>query len=220
MENQLNNKGKYSQNKKPVEWRVVLLSCIIAIGLTGLIVSGLDAKAQAYFWATQESLAEEVLRFHVLANSNSDEDQELKLLVKEQVIAYMERELNQDTDLLQTKVWVENHQEAILQLCQDTIGEAGYDYEVKVALTESYFPIKTYGDITFPEGEYEALKIEIGEAAGENWWCCLYPNLCFIDATISVVSEEGKEELQEVLSEEEYKLITTTVERRISWFFF
>lgn len=220
MENQLNNKGKYSQNKKPVEWRVVLLSCIIAIGLTGLIVSGLDAKAQAYFLATQESLAEEVLRFHVLANSNSDEDQELKLLVKEQVIAYMERELNQDTDLLQTKVWVENHQEAILQLCQDTIGEAGYDYEVKVALTESYFPIKTYGDITFPEGEYEALKIEIGEAAGENWWCCLYPNLCFIDATISVVSEEGKEELQEVLSEEEYKLITTTVERRISWFFF
>ncbi len=220
MEEQSKNRWKYSSNKKPAEWRFILLSCIIAIGVTGLIVSGLDAKAQAYLLATQESLAEEVLRFHVLANSNSDEDQELKLLVKEQVIAYMEQELNQDTDLLQTKVWVENHQEAIVKLCQDTIGEAGYDYEVKVALTESYFPIKTYGDIAFPEGEYEALKIEIGEAAGENWWCCLYPNLCFIDATISVVSEEGKEELQEALTEEEYKLITTTVERRISWFFF
>lgn len=220
MEDKLNHRWKSYIHKKQMDWKGILISGIIAICMTALLVNGLDVKAQAYLLETQESLSQEVLRFHVLANSNTEEDQALKLLVKEKVITYMEQELNQDTDLLQTKVWVENHRDDISQICENTIWESGYDYEVKVELTESYFPIKTYGDITFPEGEYEALKIEIGEAAGENWWCCLYPNLCFIDATISVVSEEGKEELQEVLTEAEYKLITTTVERRISWFFF
>ncbi len=198
----------------------IVVAIIMGILLSVLVVQGLEQRQRNYLLETQESLAQEVLRFHVLANSNSTEDQALKLHVRDQVIAYMEEELEEHSDLQQTKVWAENHQIQIRDICKKTMEESGYDYDVNVKLVDSYFPVKTYGDLTFPEGEYEALKIEIGEAAGENWWCCLYPSLCFIDETISVVSEEGEEVLEEALTEDEYKLITSTTERKISWFFF
>ena len=87
-------------------------------------------------------------------------------------------------------------------------------------MTNCYFPDKTYGDITFPNGYYDALRIEIGEAKGHNWWCVLYPNLCFVDAVHAVVPDEGKEELKEVLDEEEYEMVTATSKFKIKWFFF
>lgn len=198
----------------------MILSAILGVILTGLIVNGLETNARKQLLATQEALAEEVLRFHVLANSNSDADQTLKLQVKDEILTYMEESLGDEESVLYTKMWAENHKEEIEALSSAIIQQEGYDYSVDVELTKSYFPVKTYGDITFPEGEYEALKIEIGDAEGENWWCCLYPSLCFIDATCGVVSEEGKEDLQKVLTVEEYEMITTTTEFEISWFFF
>ena len=75
-------------------------------------------------------------------------------------------------------------------------------------------------NITFPSGKYEALRIEIGEAKGQNWWCVLYPNLCFIDAVHAVVPEEGKRELKEVLEEDTYEMVTATSRFKIGWFFF
>ena len=81
---------------------------------------------------------------------------------------------------------------------------------MKAKLTKSYFPQKTYGDVTFPAGEYEALHIEIGRAKGHNWWCVLYPNLCFVDATNAVVPKKSKEKLKSVLDEEEYEMVTAT----------
>lgn len=198
----------------------IIISILLGIFLTGMVINNLDARAREMLLTTQESLAEEVLRFHVLANSDSQEDQELKLEVKDAVIDYMEEELVGEDSVLMTKVWVENHEEIILALCEGIIQEAGYDYSVTVDLSEAYFPVKTYGDITFPEGDYEALQIKIGDAKGQNWWCCLYPNLCFIDATYGVVSEEGKENLQEVLTVDEYEMITATTEYEIKWFFF
>lgn len=82
-----------------------------------------------------------------------------------------------------------------------------------------YFPAKTYGDVTFPAGEYEALRIKIGQAKGQNWWCCLYPNLCFVDAVHAVVPEEGKDTLRQVLDKEEYEMVTAS-DYKIKWFFF
>ena len=82
------------------------------------------------------------------------------------------------------------------------------------------FPEKKYGDMTFPQGEYEALRITLGEAAGHNWWCVLYPNLCFLDKTCAVVSDEGKEDLKGVLTDEEYQLLTDNKELKVKWFFF
>ncbi|MFI3207777.1 MAG: stage II sporulation protein R [Eubacteriales bacterium] len=208
---------KVSKHKNKM---ILLIAMIIGAVLTGAVVYGLESEARERLLDTQESLAQEVLRFHVLANSDSTEDQALKLEVKDQVLTYMELSLGTEESVLLTKMWAENNIENLTRLCETTIQESGYDYTVNVTLAESYFPIKTYGDITFPEGEYEALKIEIGDANGENWWCCLYPNLCFIDATCGVVSEEGKENLQEVLTVDEYEMITTTTKYEIKWFFF
>lgn len=168
----------------------------------------------------QEEIAKEVFRFHVLANSDSARDQELKLLVKEKVIAYMEEALPKSESVRETKLWAISHLEEIAKAAQDTLREEGCVYPVSASVTECYFPDKTYGDITFPSGRYDALRIEIGEGKGQNWWCVLYPNLCFIDAIHAVVPEEGKRELREVLKEDAYELVTATSKFKIKWFFF
>ena len=87
-------------------------------------------------------------------------------------------------------------------------------------MVKDYFPEKTYGDVIFPEGEYEALRLKLGEADGHNWWCVLYPGLCFNDQTCAVVDEDGKKELKGTLTAEEYEMVTATTEFKIRSFFF
>ena len=214
----LNRRVTYNTPSRRERNVMVIIAIIIACIVTMVLMAKVEAEAK--YLETQEALAEEVLRFHVLANSDSEEDQALKLQVKDEVLAYMHKTLGENENVMQVKIWAENNEARIISLCERVIMEAGYDYNVRVELAESYFPVKTYGDVTFPEGNYQALRILIGDAEGQNWWCCLYPNLCFIDATHGVVSEEGKEELQGVLDEEEYEMITTTTKFKIKWFFF
>lgn len=192
--------------------------CAIAGILISIIVTGLVANAKRS--EMQEELANEVFRFHVLANSDSEEDQTLKMEVKEAIISYMKQELPESNHVETTKAWARKNLRQIEAVAEEIIEEKGYDYSVAAEVTVCDFPDKTYGDITFPAGEYEALRIEIGEAKGQNWWCVLYPNLCFIDAVHAVVPEEGKEELKEVLEEDTYKMVTTTTRFKIGWFFF
>ena len=192
--------------------------CVLAGILISLLVTGIVVNAKKSHM--QQDLAEEVFRFHVLANSDSDEDQALKMQVKEAVVGYMKEEIPSSDSVEMTKEWAQSHLEAIANLAEAVVREEGYAYEVGAEVTTCDFPEKTYGDITFPEGEYEALRIEIGEAKGQNWWCVLYPNLCFIDAVHAVVPDEGKEDLKEVLEEDTYEMVTATTLFRIGWFFF
>ena len=192
--------------------------CVLAGILISLVVTGLMVHAKQS--KMQQDLAEEVFRFHVLANSDSEEDQALKMQVKEAVIAYMKEEIPESDSVETTKEWARSHLDAIVTLAEAIIMEKGYTYEVMAEVTTCDFPEKTYGDITFPAGEYEALRIEIGEARGQNWWCVLYPNLCFIDAVHAVVPEEGKKDLKNVLEEDTYEMVTATTRFRIGWFFF
>ena len=108
----------------------------------------------------------------------------------------------------------------IEEVAKEIVKREGYTYSIHAEVTTCDFPDKTYGDITFPAGEYEALRVEIGEAKGQNWWCVLFPNLCFIDAVHAVVPDKGKEELKEVLEEDTYEMVTTTTRFKIGWFFF
>jgi len=192
--------------------------CVLAGILISLLVTGIMVNAKQS--QLQEDLAKEVFRFHVLANSDSDEDQALKMQVKEAVIAYMKEEIPNSDSVETTKEWARNHLDAIVNLAKAVIREEGYDYPVIAEVTTCDFPDKTYGDITFPSGRYEALRIEIGEANGQNWWCVLYPNLCFIDAVHAVVPEEGKKDLKKVLQEDTYEMVTATSRFKIGWFFF
>ncbi len=145
-----------------------------------------------------------ILRFHVRANSDSKEDQELKMAVKEDVVAALKPLLADCKTVAESKNVIVSHLQDIYETASGTIMEQGYDYSVNVYLTEEEFPAKTYGDLTFPEGRYQALRVDIGKAEGQNWWCVMFPPLCFIDESTAVVSEEGKELLQDNLTQEEY----------------
>ena len=192
--------------------------CILSGILFSVFITGTVIKTNEM--EVQKRMAQEVFRFHVLANSDSEGDQTLKLQVKERILEYMKEELPVSESVEETKKWALEHLEDIEVVAREMICEKGYDYPVKARVTKCNFPQKTYGDVTFPSGEYEALRIEIGEAEGQNWWCVLYPNLCFIDAVHAVVPEEGKEELREVLDDEAYELVTSKTRFKIRWFFF
>ena len=162
----------------------------------------------------QQGIAKEIFRLHVVANSDTEEDQNLKLHVKTRIVDYLEDVLGEDRSLEATKEGVLTHLNEIEDTARQTIEEEGYDYPVTAAVEKTYFPDKTYGDCTFPAGEYEALNVKIGEAEGHNWWCVLYPSLCFIDESHGVVSEEKKEDLKEVLTEEEFLTILNDPKER------
>ncbi len=162
----------------------------------------------------QEGIAGEIFRLHVVANSDREEDQILKLEVKETVMEYVESLVGEAAGLEETKEAVLSHLPQIEEKAGKAVASMGYDYPVKAQVERTYFPDKTYGDCTFPAGEYEALNVRIGEAAGHNWWCVLYPSLCFIDDVTGVVTEEKKEELREVLTEEEFLYILENPEEK------
>ena len=152
----------------------------------------------------QQGIAGEIFRLHVIANSDTQKDQELKLEVKNQVVDFLEETVGETHSAEETKEAVLTHLAQIEEEARDTVEEKGYDYPVQAVVEKTYFPEKTYGDCTFPAGEYEALIIRIGDAKGKNWWCVLYPSLCFLDDTYAGVTEEKKEELQKVLTREEF----------------
>ncbi len=153
----------------------------------------------------QEDIARQVIRLHVVANSDSEEDQKLKLEVKEQIVGLLREELKEDSTVAMAQQTLRSHLEDVEETAKSYIQEKGYDYEVDARLGTCYFPVKQYGDMTFPAGEYKALKVNIGNHEGKNWWCVMYPTLCFVDSTYQIVPEESKEKLKQNLTDEEYE---------------
>ncbi|WP_343248164.1 stage II sporulation protein R [Diplocloster hominis] len=191
---------------------VVILSLFL-----GFTAAFLTAEKTEGAQQIQQGIASQIIRFHVIANSDTDQDQALKLKVKSEIVRYMQSILTDADDINQTRNMIQAHLNDIVLLAETIIQEEGYQYPVTAKLEQAYFPIKTYGDCTFPEGYYEALRVEIGKAQGKNWWCVLYPNLCFVDAAHAVVPEEEKQMLKNVLTEQEYESVTGEPEVRISF---
>lgn len=152
----------------------------------------------------QKSIARHILRLHVIANSDSDDDQKLKIKVRDSILSELQSGLSDISSVTQAKQYVASKFENIKQSADYTIHENGYSYSTKVFIKNRYFPSKTYGDLTFPSGYYDALCVEIGKADGHNWWCVLFPSLCFEDATTATVPKESKEKLGDALTTEEY----------------
>lgn len=155
----------------------------------------------------QESIASEVLRFHVVANSDSDIDQEVKMLIKNQLTTTLSPLLKDAKDLSTAKQIINKNLTTLEQIANETLESKGFLYQATASIEKGYFPLKVYGDLSLPPGEYEAIRIELGSATGQNWWCVMFPPLCFIDSTYSVVPEQSKEELREVLTKEEFDYI-------------
>ncbi|MCC8017282.1 MAG: stage II sporulation protein R [Lachnospiraceae bacterium] len=154
----------------------------------------------------QQGISGKILRFHVLANSDSSEDQTLKLQVRDAVGVYMSDRLETADSLEESETIVEENLSGIEEVAAEVIQAAGYDYPVTASLETALFPEKTYGSFTFPAGTYEALRIVIGEGEGHNWWCVMYPNLCF-SGSLYEVDEESGEMLRAELTAEEYAAV-------------
>ncbi len=163
----------------------------------------------------QQELADKILRFHVLANSDSEADQALKLKVRDAVGGYMQEKMEQVGSLTECEAVVRNALPEITAVAEREIADNGYDYPVQAELAEIEFPVKTYGSYTFPSGSYEALEITIGEGKGHNWWCVMFPNMCFENSMYEEVDEDAKEALREVLTDEEYEAVLNSGNYRV-----
>ena len=175
--------------------------------------------AISYVEAVSTDISSSVFRLHVIANSDSDEDQSLKYKVRDNLLNYMNnicKDCNSKEEAIRI---VSEHQEEFRQVALDTIKNEGYSYNVKIEIGNFEFPTKHYGDISLPAGFYDALKVEIGEAKGLNWWCVMFPPLCFVDITSGVVPEDSKENLENSLSEEEFALISNQSNSQIQFKF-
>lgn len=196
------------------------ISIVVAAALTAWVSVQRGLLVEARAEQATDRLAAQVLRFHVLADSDSERDQQVKMQVKSAVISYLQEELEGKSSLRGTKEFVREHLAEITGLAQRTVRQENSSDAVTAELVMDEFPEKTYGDVTFPAGTYEALRIRIGSGRGHNWWCCLYPNLCFTDAVGGAVAPEDKLELEGVLDEDAYDMITCTSDFKVKWFFF
>ena len=169
------------------------------------LLLGVAIALFATSWAScrQQELETRVVRLHVLANSDSAQDQALKLDVRDAVLAQASMYLTHCHSTQQAKEVLSQHLQPLADTAAQTIAQKGYDYAVKVSLERTYFPTKVYADFSLPAGEYQGLRVEIGRAEGHNWWCVVFPPLCF-----SSVSEQSETALRSGLTEDDLALLT------------
>lgn len=164
--------------------------------------------AMSYAQSVSSDIAESVFRLHVIANSDSQEDQDLKYVVRDNLLSYMNEICKNTTNKEEAIKIAKQHENDFKQIALQTIREQGFSYDVNVRIGNFEFPTKHYGDISLPAGFYDALRVEIGEAKGQNWWCVMFPPLCFVDVSSGIVPEESKELMQDNLNEEEFALVS------------
>lgn len=192
-------------NIKNIRNRIYILASILVVVLitsTFVIIKEVN-KIEACTYDYKDKL----IRFHVIANSDSDKDQKLKLKVRDEVISYLQPKLENSNSIEESEKIIKNEYKTLENISKKVISKNGYNYIVKVGLEYSNFPAKQYSSVVLPAGKYKALRIIIGEGKGKNWWCVMFPPLCFVDVTSGIVPDDSKELLKENLSQEEYDLI-------------
>lgn len=187
--------------------------------LTFLLFLYVFVSAQSYVTAVASNLSDAVFRLHVIANSDSDEDQTLKIKVRDSLLDYMNKICSNCYTKEEAISLAQAHKNDFQQIAEKTILENGFDYYVKINIDNFYFPTKNYGDISLPAGLYDALRVEIGEAKGQNWWCVMFPSLCFIDISSGIVDDEAKGNLENNLEKESYSIISDNKKSNIKFKF-
>ncbi|MDD5952547.1 MAG: stage II sporulation protein R [Oscillospiraceae bacterium] len=172
----------------------VLLVSLLLAAATLVAVSALGE-----FRVRCEDISQKVLRLHVLANSNSETDQQLKLKVRDAILKESGQLFGTSKEKADTMQIVEQHYAELEQVARRTLLENGCDLPVTVSLEKTYFNTRTYGEITMPSGYYDALQVKIGAASGKNWWCVLFPAICVPSAT--------NVQMEDVLTPEELDVV-------------
>lgn len=178
-----------------------------------LLILFICISAVSYAKTVSRDLETNFFRLHILANSNLREDQELKLKVRDNIIEYMNSlsyiNLSKEDAIKLTN----ENLDKIKEIAENTITQSGYNYNVDVEIGNFYFPTKHYANVSLPAGYYDALRIKIGKAEGENWWCSLFPPLCFTDISSGVIDTDNLNALEENLSKDEFEIITGNNEK-------
>ena len=151
-----------------------------------------------YAGGMQKSISKSVTRLHIIANSNSEYDQKLKLGVRDYILENVQVNKENINDVL-----VETE-----KMANEYLEKNNAPYRAKTEYKDTYFPTKTYGNLSLPKGEYKAVNIRLGKATGENWWCVMFPPLCFTEGATGKISEDGEKYLKKNLTQDEFKLIS------------
>ena len=190
-------------NKIKIRLSILILSLVAIISIMTISISGEVKKISN----ASQDYKDKLIRFHVIANSDSDEDQNLKLKVRDAVINYLQPKLLESESIEESELIIKREYSELEKISKNIILQNGYNYDVKIGIDYSEFPTKQYSNVVLPAGEYKALKIIIGEGSGKNWWCVMFPPLCFVDEEKGIIDKDTDDKLREVLTEEEYNLI-------------
>lgn len=182
----------------------VVICIAIVVATFGVLV--------AYTDNTVENISDNIVRLHVVADSDLDVDQNIKLKVRDKVLEYMADKLKDAKTEEESAKIVKDNLYGIEKVAQEVIEDEGEDYEVAAEYGKFVFPTKNYANIRLPAGQYNSLRITLGKGKGQNWWCVMFPPLCFVDSAEGELSTESQEKLKEVVPEDEYKMITDNEE--------
>ena len=199
-------------NKIKVRLSILVLSLIAVMSIMSISISGEVKKISA----ASEDYKNKLIRFHVIANSDSDEDQNLKLKVRDAVIDYLQPKLELSSSIEESETIIKSEYKELENISKNIVLENGYKYDISVGIDYSTFPTKQYSNVVLPAGEYKALRIIIGEGKGKNWWCVMFPPLCFVDEQSSIIDTETDKKLREILTEEEYELIAQNNKKQVN----
>ena len=150
-----------------------------------------------------KGIREEVLRLHVIANSDEPYDQELKLKVRDALLQTGESIFTGSEDIITAESKITAKSDVLRHTAEETINNLGFSYDVKIEVARSYFPTKTYGELTLPAGYYKALRVIIGEGKGKNWWCIMFPPLCLPAVT------DREDIIDDFLTDKEMQIVTS-----------
>ena len=199
-------------NKIKVRLSILVLSLIAVMSIMSISISGEVKKIST----ASEDYKNKLIRFHVIANSDSDEDQNLKLKVRDAVIDYLQPKLELSSSIEESETIIKSEYKELENISKNIVLENGYKYDISVGIDYSTFPTKQYSNVVLPAGEYKSLRIIIGEGKGKNWWCVMFPPLCFVDEQSSIIDTETDKKLREILTEEEYELIAQNNKKQVN----
>jgi len=186
-----------------VKRECTLLAVSLCVGM--LFALGVAAYTYVYSDTVQRDIADNVIRFHVMAHSDYEVDQDLKETVRSEILAEFASALSVSHSIEETRFKLAENLPAIQEYAEKSVRRAGFDYPVTATMSTVFFPTRRYNGMAFPPGEYEAVQIIIGDGEGSNWWCLMFPPLCFVDFS---ATEDGRAYMQEALPENGFRLLT------------
>ncbi|MEY8414740.1 stage II sporulation protein R [Tissierella praeacuta] len=184
--------------------KLVLILSIFIFSFVYIICPFIEKKVK-------KSFEDEIIRFHIRANSDKEEDQALKLKIRDEILKEMKEKFKYTKTLEESREVIRANMKEMKDITERVIQKEGKDYDVAITLDQDNFPTRKYGNLVLPSGEYETLLITLGEGKGQNWWCIMFPPLCFVDITHSVAYNVEKE-LDTKIEEPQLKLKWKTAE--------